>query len=161
MPKKYVPVSKCPDKIQILIDVANSEKEFDEKMWYEIDFAELKKQVKFIAESCSQFVSLDIDGKSFYLPRYYSTDFVQTLYFRIVNNKITFSANKIVEILQGADARRFRLCPICDRIFWAKKLNAGTCGNKKCADELGNRKRSSAAKTEKEKLDNHFQSRKK
>jgi hypothetical protein len=40
------------------------------------------------------------------------------------------------------DDSRLRMCKICHRIFWAKKTNAATCGLKKCADVLGNKKRS-------------------
>lgn len=34
---------------------------------------------------------------------------------------------------------RIRMCPVCNNIFWAKKLNAKTCGNDKCSDSLSQR----------------------
>ncbi len=57
------------------------------------------------------------------------------------------------------DDDRLRSCKACRRIFWAKKLNSETCGNKKCADDLGNKKRLHEAKVLREKQNNHFKSR--
>ncbi len=68
-------------------------------------------------------------------------------------------ADLFAEALEGVDASRVRRCAICLKIFWAKTSNAGTCGDKKCADDLGNKKRLDKAKELKEKLNNHFQSR--
>ncbi len=68
-------------------------------------------------------------------------------------------ADLFSEALVGVDASRVRRCAICLKIFWAKTRNAGTCGDKKCADDLGNKKRLAKAKAQKEKLNNHFQSR--
>jgi len=36
---------------------------------------------------------------------------------------------------------KFRQCPGCKSIFWAKTKRSQTCGNKACADTLGNIKR--------------------
>lgn len=52
------------------------------------------------------------------------------------------------------DDSRLRKCKICARIFWAKKTNAETCGLKKCAADLGNKKRSTKSKTKENKLKN-------
>jgi hypothetical protein len=68
-------------------------------------------------------------------------DFTQTLYFRIVEGKITFAANELIEVLDGADAERLSLCAVCRRIFWAKKTEAETC-RQKCSKSLYNQRRS-------------------
>jgi hypothetical protein len=161
MARNYKKVSDCPEQIQKLIDTANSEIDFDEKFWFEIDFSEMKRQVRFIADRCRYFVDFNSNNPNNNSMAFskYTMDFTQTLYFRIIENKITFAPNRIIEILQGADARRFRLCLICERVFWAKKLNHKTCGKRECAVNLGNKKRLDEVKEQKEKLNNHFQSR--
>jgi hypothetical protein len=41
---------------------------------------------------------------------------------------------------------RIAVCPICSKVYWSKKTNSGTCGEKKCAINLANRKRLDKAK---------------
>jgi hypothetical protein len=36
---------------------------------------------------------------------------------------------------------RIKECPICSSIFWATRISAQTCGNKRCADTLSQRRR--------------------
>jgi hypothetical protein len=45
-----------------------------------------------------------------------------------------------VIISERLDARRFRLCPNCDTFFWAKRLDAKTCGKKACVEALSVKK---------------------
>ena len=45
-----------------------------------------------------------------------------------------------VIINESLDTRRFRICPICSIFFWAKRLDARTCGNKECVDTLSGKK---------------------
>lgn len=59
------------------------------------------------------------------------------------------NSNNILPIVD-VDLDRIRLCEICKHIFWAKKTNAVTCGEKKCSDELGNKKRKEARRKVKE-----------
>lgn len=65
----------------------------------------------------------------------------------------------LASLIGKFDDSRLRSCKICKCIFWAKKKNSETCGDKKCADALGNKKRLEEAKALKEKHNNHFQSR--
>lgn len=77
------------------------------------------------------------------------------------DTSLQFTSFKIIDILtkHKIPIERVRKCPICNNIFWAKKLNAETCGEKKCSDTLGNRKRLKESKIQREKLNNHFKSR--
>jgi hypothetical protein len=45
-----------------------------------------------------------------------------------------------VIIGEKLDTRRFRICPICNIFFWAKRLDAKSCGEKKCVDKLSGKK---------------------
>lgn len=58
------------------------------------------------------------------------------------------------------DQKQIRKCPICQQIYWAKKITSETCGNKSCVDSLGNRKRLAKIKAEKENI-SRFKPRKK
>ncbi len=53
--------------------------------------------------------------------------FNEGLIRRIINAKVPFD--------------RLRSCPGCRSIFWMKTKRSQTCGNKACADALGNKKR--------------------
>jgi hypothetical protein len=53
-----------------------------------------------------------------------------------------------VIISERLDARRFRLCPNCDTFFWAKRLDAKTCGEKTCVEALSVKKYQSQKKDE-------------
>jgi hypothetical protein len=66
----------------------------------------------------------------------------------------------LASLIGQFDDSRLRFCKICSRVFWAKKSNAETC-SKRCADSLGNLKRLNEAEKQKEKSENHFQSRNK
>ncbi len=78
---------------------------------------------------------------------------------QIGQETITFKESHIIRALDGINPKRLKMCSICNLVFWAKKINANTCGEKKCADDLGNKKRLAEAKAKKEKQNNHFQSR--
>lgn len=106
-----------------------------------IEYFDLKRQLRYIADKCTSFVNKvwgEINGIAF--PAY-EMDFTQTLYFRIIENKITFVPNKIISLLQGIDARRLRVCPICDAVFWAKRIEAKTCSKRRCLNNFHQRKR--------------------
>lgn len=45
-----------------------------------------------------------------------------------------------VIISEKLDARRFRVCPVCSIFFWAKRLDAKTCGKKQCVEDLSGKK---------------------
>jgi hypothetical protein len=45
-----------------------------------------------------------------------------------------------VIINERLDARRFRICPICSVFFWAKRLDAISCGSKKCVETSSGKK---------------------
>lgn len=40
---------------------------------------------------------------------------------------------------EGIEAARIRECPICTRIFWAGRIDAGQCGTPKCKSALSSR----------------------
>ncbi len=59
----------------------------------------------------------------------------------------------LLALIQKGDIASFdrvAVCPICQRVYWSRKTNSGTCGNKKCAINLANRKRLAKAKAVRE-----------
>ena len=52
-------------------------------------------------------------------------------------------SSPIVEIFQRNDIQleRLRLCPICKKIFWAKRTDAPTCLDKKCSNNFHQKKK--------------------
>jgi hypothetical protein len=65
-------------------------------------------------------------------------------------NKGTFEIlpSKLLEAIYGVERRRIRICDFCKKIYWAKRLDAQTCGNKRCSDVLSARKYQSRNKAE-------------
>ena len=52
------------------------------------------------------------------------------------------SISGLSEVFQNQDIppERIRECPVCRRIFWAKRLDAKTCGSKECVETLSGKK---------------------
>lgn len=49
--------------------------------------------------------------------------------------KIVFIRTPLAEILEGVEAARIRLCPICDNVYWAGRIDQPTC-SKRCGQTL-------------------------
>lgn len=47
--------------------------------------------------------------------------------------------SKAIEGHDGVEAARIRECPVCTRIFWAGRIDAGQCGKPKCKSALSSR----------------------
>ena len=104
---------------------------------------EAKKVLRYIAET-----NRDEDSQRKRLERYYALTpkgnlpFIkQFYYYNYREEKLDFKPFDYLDFfallikLKGS-LKRIKLCPICDGVFWAKKTNALTCGNKKCIDGL-------------------------
>lgn len=105
-----------------------------------IEYFDLRRQLRFVAGKCTAFVRKTFGETKSIAFSAHEMDFTQTLYFRIVENKITFVPSKIIELLQGVDARRLRICPICDEVFWVKRIEAKTCSKRRCLNNFHQRK---------------------
>lgn len=138
---KYIKIAECPKEVEKLIDLANSRTNNDEDFEYKfgMSFNELKRQMRFIAMKCTLF-SQNIWGNSVAFSKF-EMDFSQTLYFRIIESKIVFAPNRITDTLQGVDAKRIRICPICNDFFWAKRIEAQPCSKKRCSNNFHQRER--------------------
>ncbi len=53
--------------------------------------------------------------------------------------KISFGNSDFIKALSGADAARLKICPICDDIFWARRIEAQTCSTKQCSNNFHQR----------------------
>jgi hypothetical protein len=58
------------------------------------------------------------------------------------NGTIRLDDNSPLSVIinEGLDTRRFRFCTICSLFFWAKRLDAISCGSKKCVETLSGKK---------------------
>jgi hypothetical protein len=67
---------------------------------------------------------------------------LQRFTFNKKDSTLVVSGSQLVEILtrNKIPVERVRECPGCNKFFWAKRLDAKTCGNKKCVDKLSGKK---------------------
>lgn len=144
MMRKYKPKKTPSIELGEIIGIANSKIDFfsEKQSFYKFgcEASELRSQLMSIAKQCTFFVN-EYSGKYTDLAFARGTyNIPQNLFFRIIENKIVFSPSPIVRILQGVDARRLKLCPVCQDVFWAKKLNTTTCGKKDCVESVSGKK---------------------
>jgi hypothetical protein len=143
MARNYEKKSEPKPELAEIIKISNSDIEvFEEKnSFYKFgcEAGELRSQLRSIVKQCTAFDCEYWKGKAFYFAQG-TYNIPQNLYFRIVKNRIVFAPAAIVGILQGVDVRRLKLCPICDQVFWEKRLNSKTCGNKDCVERLSGKK---------------------
>lgn len=55
------------------------------------------------------------------------------------DNTLRLEQTDLMKIIDGVNLERIRSCEICQRIFWAKRIESQTC-SKKCLNALGARK---------------------
>ena len=58
----------------------------------------------------------------------------------IIKNGTVDFESELIQVLRGIDAERLRICPICDEVFWAKRIETSTCSKKKCSNNFHQRK---------------------
>lgn len=68
----------------------------------------------------------------------YLTDLSQSVTFGVENGKICFKTNSVFEAFSGVDVERVKICELCDKVFWASRIDASCC-SKECAHNLRNR----------------------
>ncbi len=136
--RNYKSKKKPEPELEEIIKISNSKIEVfeDKKSFYTFgEPKELRNQLRGIAKLCA---ALDYEyakgrkiimGPGAYVP--------QTLFLSITEYKIEFAPSRVVRILSGVDARRLKICPGCDDVFFAKKINAETCGEKQCVEKEG------------------------
>jgi len=142
---EYEKKSVCPENIKPLIKIANSNdkdfnlagvelQEYERKLGY-ITRGKVRKQLRFIARCSTIFTATKPKPKSWKKGLSFPPGAMESwggVIFHILENKYVFSSGAVVEALQGVDADRLKLCGICDKVFWAKKWTAKTCGKDKC-----------------------------
>lgn len=104
-----------------------------------IDFFESRKILRATANYCQFFFKYplgSVTSDSFSKQR-----FTQNTVLRIVEGRIDFVGSRITEILRKVDAQRLRICPICQDVFWATRVEARTCLKKRCSNNFHQRKR--------------------
>ncbi|MGI8542826.1 MAG: hypothetical protein ACR2MD_05025 [Aridibacter sp.] len=64
---------------------------------------------------------------------------INYIYFSITSDNKIVLKSELIEVLSGIDANRLRICPICNKPYWAKRLEAPTC-SKTCSNNFHQRK---------------------
>ena len=92
-----------------------------------------KKQVskKFIAHEKAHLLAHGFLSES-------GSPFIRSTFVTDGNGNIRPMLTEFAQVFLDYDVPfvRIRLCPICDEIFWARRLDAKTCGKKSCAEKL-------------------------
>lgn len=142
--RNYKSVKETPTGLAEIIKIVNSDVEVftDRQLLYKFrdEPTELRRQLKSIAKFCTDHFNYfgNKFGKGKAIGAGFGTyEIAQIVSFSIADNKLDFRPRKLVSVLQSIDARRLKICPICDQVFWAKRLNSKTCGDKKCVETLG------------------------
>ena len=161
---EYKKKSECPEKIDELIKIANADNAgsdlasrastSQEWRYGGLSAKTIREQVRFLATAASRYFDYKREsgrGEGMAFSKY-AMDFTTTTFLHISNdNRFRFHDSSVVEAFQGADSARLRICGICDEVFWAKKITAVTCGDKKCVQRqkyLNRQKRELASKDE-------------
>lgn len=175
--------SKVGDEIWLwesaLSQLANDESNLD----FIIDFADsdrlirkYQEEIKENGEKVTVRVNgqkvNDFDFKEFFFPQYtqqneYKNSIaIASFDYSSTPTKPIVNKNGFLELLHSGlneaiqetpiEVDRIRRCDYCRKVFWAKKKNSETCGNKSCIEGLGNYKRLSKKKLQK-KISEHQQ----
>lgn len=109
---------------------------------------EAKKVLRYIAETnrdenspgdrLKRYRALTPKGYLPFIKRFYFYDYHEAKIDFKAADYLGFFA--LLKDLSGS-LNRIRLCPICDGVFWAKRMNFLTCGNQKCIDGLQYKKK--------------------
>jgi ribosomal protein S27AE len=110
---------------------------------------EAKKVLRYIAETnrdedspgldrLKKYYALEPKDRKPFIKWFFSYDYSEAkLKFEALDHlKFFLSLRKLEGLLN-----RVKMCPVCDGVFWAKKTNALTCGDKKCIDALQYKKK--------------------
>jgi hypothetical protein len=118
-------VKQLPERVQNLIGPIRLETDFTAGQTYSFirDGREILRQIARINNAKGE-VSLE---------RYSHLSFVRLK----INDqgKLTFILPELVDILEGVEASRIKICRICENIYWAGRIDQPTC-SKKCGQTL-------------------------
>lgn len=102
------------------------------------DFIYYRQKIRFVAQEASYFQKTGrrkISVSSVYQPELFTTSFEIGK-----DGKITFQTDKVIRALEGIDIKRLRICEVCNRIFWANRLEKIGCSDK-CNQTLRTRRK--------------------
>ncbi len=135
----YPAIENKYDKIRFEVKTRDYEKSAFQR--YET-FLEMRTDIRKIAFSCmdyrktGRFTDIRTLFERFGLK---NADSGYLSNFIIKEGKIDFES-ELIQVLRGIDPKRLRVCPICKAIFWARRIEASTCQEKKCSNTFHQRK---------------------
>lgn len=98
--------------------------------------------LRAVAEDCQQYVKqkfpATFTANYFLKQRTLQKGFLPRLSFT-KDVKTNFQDDLFIKSLQGIDAKRLRICPICKDVFWARRIEASTCRDKRCSNNFHQR----------------------
>jgi hypothetical protein len=113
------------------------------------EFQEMRFDIRRIVRSCMEYQSSKrfIDNEEIFQKLgFKGRRKTYPVNFKInEKGRIAFESN-LINILSDVDAHRLRICPICDEIFWVKRIEANSiinngrsCSKKRCSNNFHQR----------------------
>ncbi len=135
----YPAIENIYDKIRFEVKTRNYERTAFQRY---TTFLEMRADIRRIAFFCMEYRKTGRFTDIRTLFERFSLKKGDTGYFSnfiIKDDKIDFES-ELIQVLRGVDPKRLRVCPICKKVFWAKRIEASTCSNKKCSNRFHQRK---------------------
>lgn len=107
------------------------------------DFIYYRRKLRFVAQEASYYQKTErrrISVSSVYQPELFTTSFEIGK-----DGRITFQNDKVIKALEGIDIKRLRICEVCNRIFWANRLEKLGCSDR-CNQTLRTRRKRTSDK---------------
>lgn len=119
-----------------MIDIGETLRKYNEVL-------RLNNQLRAVTKDCEYYVktkTFPTATNRFFTTQRTSQRSFQTIFLITKEEKITFQDDLFIKVLEGINAKRLRICPICKDIFWVKRIEAGTCSKKRCSNNFHQRK---------------------
>lgn len=125
---------------EIRFDVRTSQYKNTAFQRYET-FLDMRLGIRRIAQSCMLYRKEGrfIDNQAILAKLFNGRDAGYPSNFTIKEGKVDFES-ELIQVLRGIDAERLRICPICNEVFWAKRIETSTCSEKICSNRFHQRK---------------------
>jgi hypothetical protein len=90
-----------------------------------------------LKEASYRFGMIDVNNELYHIFKTFDCVFVQHNYPQVDENGIVIlQLSDLAESFhtEKIEAARIRVCSACNNIYWAKKINAKSCGERKCVE---------------------------
>jgi predicted nucleic acid-binding Zn ribbon protein len=113
----HIQINENGEEVVLLEDVIRFYEEFRKIREF---LRHLAADITYYARYKSRHPSLDLNNQKIYFP----------VRFIFSNNHLVIEEDLILQHLQLIEIERLRTCPICNYLFWAKRLDMWSCSTK-------------------------------